>query len=466
MRNSTILRPDRRGFLSGLAAAGIVASGRPAFAQGSGPITWWDHFSPLAPLLESLWSEDGAEVEHSVMNPADMMQSLQLAFRSEEAPDVMSMPTSLAVISQVQNNGWFAPIGDQVTLDKPFQQEVLFDGLTNWGGELYSFPIFSFRWHTSALWYMKDAAEAAGYDGAPGKDWEAIRDFARATTEGSTYGLLLPLQFTGRMEDMVVNLSQMIGGKGEIDWATGDYNFTSPEFAETIAQLLAFQSDGSLHPASGSLDARQGRTRWASGEAVMFFDGPWNSGVLANSMSDVLPMVDVVANPIGNGSVHQGPAPGTFFVSAQSDQQEAAAALLSLLTTDEFYVALAERMDQPPLNLDAVAQADVDPTYTKVIDGFAKSVRLAPEPVIRNPDIGRVYAEMRDVTPTLGEIVQGAFAGAFDDPAPMLQQYNDQIMAERDRAIEKVNSEGGSVSVDDWVFDSWTPGEDFTADRY
>src|SRR4029079_15443120 len=103
--------------------------------------------------------------------------------------------------------------------------------------------------------------------------------------------------------------------------------------------------------------------------------------------------VAVSGNPVWNGSghVHGVPIPGTFWISSQSKNPDVASALLNLFTSDEFYVALAERMDQPPLSLDAVAKANVDQTYKDVVAGYKGSVRLAPEPVIRNADVGKVY---------------------------------------------------------------------------
>lgn len=455
--------------MTALAAAMAAASGR-AVAQDGKSIKWWDHFQPIAPLFEKQWADYGAShpgvtVEHTVMNPADMMQALQLAFRSEQAPDVQSIPAPLATLNQLASSGWFAPAGAGLHLDKPFQKDVLFEGLTNFGGKVYSFPLFTFRQHSTALWSLKDKIDT---DGNAIKGWDQIRQVAKSATRNGTYGLLLPIQFTDRMRVHVSDLSQMIGGVGEIDWKTGQYAYDSDAFVETINQLLSFQQDGTLHPASSSLDARQGRTRWAAGEAAMFTDGPWNSGVIANSFAQVLPNVAVSGNPVWNGTghVHAAPVPGTFWISAQSKNADIASELLNLFTTDEFYVKLAERMDQPPLSLDAVASANVHQTYKDVVAGYKDSVRLAPEPVIRNADVGKVYAEMKPVSPNLGEIVQGAFSGAFSDPKPVLKQFSDQMTAERDRAIKAVNDAGGKVSVDDWKFGTWTPAEDFTPDKY
>jgi len=465
---------SRRSLLAGIAAA-AAAGALPwrALADDAATVQWWDHFQPIAPLFEAEWNAFGANnqvaVKHQVMNPSDMMQSLQLAFRSQQLPDVFSVPAPMATVDQVAAAGWFAPPEGGFTLDKPFQKDVLFEGLTNFGGKVYSFPLFSFRWHSTSLWYDKAKVEKAGIDPEKGpQNWDDIRKVAKSATSGGSYGLLLPLQFTDRMQAHFTDLSQMAGAPGPVDWKTGKYDYASEHWVETLKMLLSFQQDGTLHPASSSLDARQGRIRWAAGEAAMFFDGPWNSGVMAAGMKDALAKTWVVPNPItsADGHIHVGPATGTFWISAQSKVNKQATELLNLFTTDEFYVKLAERMDQPPLDLDAVAKANVDPTYKAVIAGYKDSVRLAPEPVIRNADVGKVYAEMRTIDPSIGAIIQGAFSGAFDDPGPVLRQYSDQMTAERDRAIGVVNSKGGKVSVDDWVFDNWATDKDYTPDMY
>ncbi|GHA24993.1 hypothetical protein GCM10007989_20820 [Devosia pacifica] len=467
---------NRRELMAGVAAITAMAAvmgSRSAHAQ-EGTLAWWDHFQPLAELHERMWANYAAEsggvpVEHTVMNPSDMMQSLQLAFRSGEAPDVASIPDSLAVISQLLRAGRFASLTDAVSLDKPVQREALFDGMHIVDGEVYSFPIFSFRWHTTALWFHKQMLEEAGMDPDAGpRDWDQIAAAAQATTGNGRYGLLLPIQFTGRMEAHLDDLAQMAGGVGPIDWRTGQYTFAGDQYVEALEFLLSFQENGTLHPASSSLDARQGRVRWAAGEAAMFTDGPWNSGSLASNMPDVIDGIGVVTNPMRSaGSTMQvGPAAGTFWVTEQSQMREQASELLAMMTTDEYYVALAERMDQPPLDLSAVERADVHETYRTIVREYPETVRLAPEPLIRNPDIAQVYAQMRTVSPGLGEIIQGAFAGAVPDIRATLQEYQDAMTAERDRAISVARENGAQVSVDDWIFENWEQGTDFAPDQY
>jgi multiple sugar transport system substrate-binding protein len=73
---------------------------------------------------------------------------------------------------------------------------------------------------------------------------------------------------------------------------------------------------------------------------------------------------------------------------------------------------------------------------------------------------------MTDIRPNLGEIVQGVFSGDTADIATALQDYSDELTAERDRAIAAAQDEGFEVSVDDWVFSNWELGTDYTSEQY
>jgi multiple sugar transport system substrate-binding protein len=464
---------SRRSALKALAAvtAAMALPGSRLLAQERTTLEWWDIYQPLIPLHEAMWAEYAAgnqvDVNYTGMNPSDMMQAVQLAYRANQAPDVQSVPNDPATVASLQAAGWFQPLAPSFSFDKPFQQQALAEGFSMFGGEVYSFPTFSFRQSSTSLWYFNELMAGLGIDPEAGPgNWDAIRQAAKALTGGQRYGLLLPLQFVVRMADHLTDLAQAAGAPGQVDWRTGDYAFASDGFVEALEWLLSFQQDGSLHPASSSLDARQGRARWVAGEAAMFFDGPWNSGVLQNSFAEQIDTIGAQRTPYPDTAessfTARRPTVGTFFISSQCENPQAATDVLQLMTSDEYYVALAERMDQPPLNLGVVDTANVHPVYRKVVNSFSDYVRLAPDPLVRNPDVSKVYAEMRPITPGLGEIIQGAFAGAFSDVRPALQQLSDQMAAERDRAIGVANAAGASVSVGDWVFEDWAPASDYT----
>ncbi|AJY46801.1 hypothetical protein TM49_15795 [Martelella endophytica] len=455
--------------IAGTAAAAATALPLRAFADDLPVLDWWDVFGTLTDVHQEIWdafaAEGKARVVYTHTNPASAMQSLQLAFRSGELPDVYDMGGDPAQLAALYEAGWFAPM-DGLVFDKPFQKDTLVEGQTVFDGKQCSLPIFSNLWHNDNLWYHAEAMSAAGGDVEAGvASWEDMRAIAAKATTGGKYGLLLPLQFTTRMADMVIDMAMAAGAPGIFDPKTGEYAYASEPFVETIAFLMSFQKDGSLHPASSSLDARQGRSRWAAGEALFFFDGPWNSGVLASSAPEVLDSSGVSNVPTPGGVppiIGRGVQPGSFYMSGQSEHPELVVELLQNLTTDDYYVAIAEGMDQPPLDLSAVERANVHPTYKTVVNNFSTTMVRLPDPLVANPSTAQVFSRMRTIEPGLGEIIQGAFAGAFSDVKPYLQQYNDAMTAERERAISAAKADGFDVSADDWVFPNWVRGENYT----
>lgn len=478
-------RLSRRDFIRRLLALGLSASAlgpllaQAARAQGGTTIQWWDIFLPLVPLHEALWNAYMAEhpevtVQYALQNDPGMGEALQLAFRSGQAPDVHSLSGLGVPASALHREGWFAPLGPADAWRTGVLADALFEGVTVFGGQAYSFPTFSTRWNTTSNWFNRSLLEAAGFDPEVGpQTWAEVHEAARAVTEGGggrAYGLIMFLGYPERVGVQLIDLASVAGAPGEIDPRTGAYLYNTEPYLQALEFLLTFQQEGSLHPSSLSLDSRQGRTRWAAGEAGMFFDGPWTAGVLRSSYPEVMDNVGVAPVPVPEAGApaytYAGPPGGTWWVSSQSEHPEVAADLLRLFTSREYHVGLAEQMDQPPLDLSAVEGADVHPTYRKVLGFFGDMVRLAPSPVVKNANTSQVLAEMRDITPGLGEIVQGVFSGAVRDPRQALTDYTEQMTAERERALGVVQARGVEVSLDDWVFDTWQPGEDYTPEDY
>lgn len=453
------------------------AGSRTGGTGGTGPLQWWDQFNPLADLHNETFARfDGAEVEYTVYNPAEMSQALQLAFSSQQLPDVFSLGALEVPPAVLLAQGWFSLLAWDDSVADSLPEGTLIEGVHILDGQLISFPIFSHQQYECLNWFNRSLVEQADLDpDDPPTSWDDFRSAARAVQEANdgVSGVILPLQLPPRMAAFVLELAQTAGypgtregGVNGVDLTTGEYVFHTQPFLDAMEFLLSLQQDGLLFPASTSLDARAGRARWAANGSGYIFDGPYNVGVIAGDSPDFLPQLGVgpIPTPDGNTPVlTRPPTGGTFYVSGQSDQTDVASALLELFVSEEYQSGLAAAMDQPPVNIDSVADSDAHPTYKQCVDFFREQVFLGPTPAARNAQVSEVLGAMAPVEPGLGAIVQGAFSGQVTDIEGALRQLSDAMTAARDAAIAQV---GGGASVDDFVFENWEQGTDFGPEAY
>ncbi|MEU6721404.1 extracellular solute-binding protein [Nonomuraea sp. NPDC046802] len=481
--------------LSGAALAGALgvagctrtSQQEAATAAGGGVIRWWDHFQPLKPLNERIFAEygkanPGVRVEHEVYNPNEMGQALQLAFKSNQIADVHSIAGLGSSEASLVVGGWFSPLAGQDAIRAKLPADSLLEGLHVFDGKLYSFPIFSARQYTTLNWFNRELVEKAGGDPDNGPaTWDEFRSLAARITKdggGRAYGWIQGLQFHERLQSHVIELATSAGAPlamaqgdntmGLVDPRTGEYAYAGEPFVQALEFLLSLVRDKVVFPASTSLDARTARARWATGVAGMFFDGSWSIGVVNGQFKQFIDKVGVgpIPSPDGKPVLYGAPASGQLFVSSQSKHVETASDLLARFTGPEFSKGLATFMDQVPLDLEAVAMAEVHPSYKRAAELFGQTVRLAPSPIARNPAVAQVMSEMKAPRPTLGEITQGILSGELTDIRKALREYNGKLTAERERATRVVSGKGVKVSLDDWKFPNWQPGKDYTAEMY
>jgi multiple sugar transport system substrate-binding protein len=159
--------------------------------------------------------------------------------------------------------------------------------------------------------------------------------------------------------------------------------------------------------------------------------------------------------------VYRGAPASQIFVAGNTRDAERATALVSSFTTPEYQAGLASGMDQPPLDLDVVATADVTEPYRRVIGFFKDQVKRMPEHVVRNPQFAAVEALQTPVSPDLGDIVQGYLGGNIPDLRAALRQLSDASTADRDNALQRAAAEGAQVSAADFAFPDWQPATDY-----
>lgn len=450
------------------------ASAGKAPAKG-GKVEWWDHFLPLAQLHRAIWDqsekETGIPVEYTQYDPAKQTEALMLAFRTKSLPDVFSQVFSgVGIEATLKNEGWFSPMAVNKSELPRIVQDSLFEGYTLFDGKVYSFPTYSIN-HNAPLWYL---TKYVSENEVP-RTFEEARALGRKITQESnkkTYGFVVPYAFIGRMDATIEDTMNALGSDGYINWTTGEYNYASEEIFKVFEFFTGIWDDGTVLPASVNLVMRAARERWAAGDGAMLIDGSWNIGVVKSNFPTLYNNGSVgVTDPLReDGSkpykVYKNPPTGVFYISSNSDNIDEATNALLKLMGDDYYIGLAEAQDQPPLDVSAVAKASVDPTYVEVCDMFGRTMAYKPSPVLRNVEVAKVSAEMKEIHPTPAEILQGYVSGSIKDWKSELIKYNNAMTKERERAITKCQKEGLNVSINDWIFTNYKYGESYLTNLY
>lgn len=479
---------NRRQFLqaSALAASAgalttVAGCGGGGTAAGTDSMTWWDHFGPLQSLQKKTFAKfaktsGGMPVQYTYRNASQMGQALQLAKQSGELPDVTSLAGLQLPVPALIKGGWLQPLQLNAAA-KGRLKGALVDGVHVFDDEVYNFPIFSDRQYSCANWFNIDLLKKAGVDpDQPPTSYDDFRSAAKAIQQhsgGAAHGWIWNVGMPPRMADQVDAMAQAAGfeGGGGMLYRTGEYAYHSEPYLNVIEFLVSLQKDKLLFPGSSTFSDKIARARWVTGVAGFYFDGPWCAGAALQVSQDfssslgVGPMlVPEKGTPV---TAYRSVAGGPFFLTKNAKHVDAANQLLSdFFTVEDYYVGVADAMDQPPRDLKAVDRSSAHPAYKKLIKMYGSQVFRAPAPVVKNADITKVQAEAQDVQPDLGTIIQGALTGDVTDIRKALKELTDRTSADRERSIKAATAKGAKVSLDDYAFPNWKPRTDYETSMY
>lgn len=460
--------------LTALLLAVALMCGCVVCASAEETLTWWDHFATLMEthqkIFDAFEAETGIKVEYQNFDAASFKDSIDLAIIGNQCPDIFPQMWGNNKEIEKYYENTFSPLAIDIEDLPEYVQNSLVEGYTMFDGKVYSFPTMALN-HNALLWYNKELVSEV-----PDTLAELRETFKSVTDpEKNQYAIALPLTDANRMNDIITYIAAASGGYRTIDYTTGKYSFNSDLTKQVFQFFVDIWEDGSVHPASTTLKTRTVRERWVNNECVFAIDGTWYPGSVRTAFGDdPLPKLAVHGAPVVDkalaeekGLVGMTPASGTFYVASTCKNVEAATKLLLNLLDDDYAVALANAMDQPPLNTEAIAKADkVVPVYVEGCNIMANEVGYYPEPMVRNPDVAEVYAELMTITPNVGDIYVGYVTGSITDWETALDEYTAQMDAELDRAIAAAQSAGADVSREDWIFPNFVPGTSYTSDKY
>jgi len=412
-----------------------------------------------------------------------------LGVQNGDAHDVFAKPQDIPG-GQMVAEGWVAPLDDIVPnfeeWKSRFPYGTFIEGVHIFNGKTYVYPLTSSKRYWTMTFYNTELVQNAGYDLENERmTWDQYREAARKITEqgqGQFYGVIFGAKSTGRLSTFVRNLGRQAGAPGggslgfeDIDWRTGEFQYTSDQYLAAIDLLLALKADGSIFPGSLSLSEAQARAQFPQGIAGMLLEGPWNIPQWQTDSPDF--NFGLASQPIPNDGestplTYEENGSNVSWVYADSPYKNIAGDMFSYMGSVEGQVALMAKSQGNlraliPESVEiATSSVELDPYATEALKLYDEQMRMGPIVTVRNPETSQVAFERRTLTPDFGDIVQGLLVGQITDPKAAMQDLQDRTNAELDRALKAAQDKGAEVSRDDFVFPNWDPAENYTQEDY
>lgn len=476
--------------------AGEIVIPEPAFEFPTEDLTFrWIDSGDLKALFyaefQAAYEEAHPNVtfEYDALPWTEINTIVPIGVQGGNAHDLFAMPQDVPA-TQAVAEGWVAPIDDLIPDFEEWKARFplgsFIDGVHVFNGKTYTFPQTSSKRYWTMTFYNTEVMEQAGYDpSAEWLTWESFREAARKVTEqgqGQYYGLLFGGQSTDRFATFVRNMGRMAGapagaslGFEDIDWRTGEFQYTSDEYLAAFELLVAIQDDGSVFPGSMSLSSAEARAQFPQGVAGMILEGPWNIPQWKRENPDF--EFGLASQPVPDSGeampmTYEETGSNQLWVYAESPYKQIAGDIFSYIGTVEGQVAIMAttqgnlRSIIPEAVEIAMQSVDLDPLAATALDLYDEQLRLGPMVPVRNPDATQVAFESRPLTPDLGEIVQGVLVGQIPDVKAALEDLQSRANTELERAIEAAQDQGAEVSRDDFIFSNWEPTEEYTAENY
>ena len=498
---------SRRTFLAGSTALGVLAlsgAGR-AFAadvdfkipapigdlKADGPFRWIDSGDQKAVFFKEFMpaygKARGIETAYDALPWNEIATVLPLGIRNGTAQDAFCLPLNVSPGLAV-TQGWVQPldglIPDIETWKAGFPPGAFLEGINVFDGKTYGLPYTSAKVSSAHVLFNRKYMQAAGYDPETTPlTWTTFREAAKKITQagnGAYYGFIIGGGQINRWQDTVRTIAQMAGASGgsssfysDLDFRTGELQYTSDAYIGAVELLMALQSDGSVFPGVMGLNAPQARAFMPQGVSGMILQGPWNVPQWERENPDFdfgvaqPPNPDSgKASPIITGTL--AAASNIMFIYAKAKNPTIAADVFHYLGTEDGQVAWGslDGPADPPIFPSAIAKASMSDRSKAILQMSNDIIRVGPNPLVRNPDLAEVVKVYQEPTPSFAQTVQGLFTGQIQGVKENMQKLQDATNQQIDAAFKQAQASGAKISRDDLVFANWDPANDYTDAEY
>jgi len=410
-------------------------------------------------------------IEYTMLTVDQFKNTIVTMIKSGEGPDLFPIPVGLTLNTAVAE-GWYQPMNDYVTEDfaKQFDPLSFEEGVTHIGEDWYTItevmPTIQ-----CLFFYNKDVLTDAGVNDIPATYYE-FREACKKVTEngkGKTYGLVDGGKQTNRMDVLARSLAAAAGGKIAATTKVLTDNSAAPydtkEMKQALELIKGLVDDGSIHPDTINISAPEARELFAHGQAAFLCQGMWCISQWDMDYPDmnygVIPVP--VPDGISDTYVQAGELSPWMGIYKQSKHPKEAAEYLMALYSEEYGYQPGCVSDGtfvsviPSINEEYMSNKIMKDYYTIA----AETSKTVPTLVKRNVKANDFYAEIKDVQPSLGAIVQGIISKSITDYDSSLKTLAEESTAEWKRACEAVG-----MDFSDLEFPNWDAKKDYEDKDY
>jgi multiple sugar transport system substrate-binding protein len=406
-----------------------------------------------------------------------------LGIRNGSAHDVFALPQEVPPQVAI-NEGWVQPleeiIPDFEAWKKNFPESALVPGVNIFDDKLYSWPISSSRRLTFMSMYDTANMAEAGYDdpGAQITTWDEMLEALAAVKKAGKVGLM----FGGdSLDDLIYYLAFAAGWQGMngaaasagMDLSSGERIHAADEMVAAYEFIAKIVKDKLIVPGYLNTLQADARAQMTAQGAGMIFNGPWDIPAWKETAPDWKYSIGPL--PTAEGEPYLVPffeGANSSWVYAETKLPTVAGQILSYMGSPDgqkMMVILSEgnlQSLQPEANEAAANEVELDPNAQFATDLAKDLMRIAPRPELKNPDTAKVNLELKPVTPTWEERIQGLLIGDLTNPKKEFAKYDADLDAALDTAIAAAKKKGSSVTRDDYTFSNWDRTKDYTIDMY
>lgn len=410
-------------------------------------------------------------IEYTMLTVDQFKNTIVTMIKSGEGPDIFPIPVGLTLNTAVEE-GWYQPMNEYVTEDfaDRFDPLSFAEGVTHIDGDWYTItevmPTIQ-----CLFFYNKDVLNNAGVTEVP-STYSEFREACKKVTEngnGNVYGLIDGGKQMNRMDVMVRSLTAAAGGKVAATTKVLVDNGVAPYNTEEMKQAMGFiqglVEDGSIHPDTINISAPEARELFAQGQAAFLCQGMWCIAQWDANYPDL--NYGVMAVPVPDGVidtyVQAGELSPWIGIYKQSKHPKEAAEYLMALYSEEYGYQSSCVEDGtfvsviPSINEKYMTNEVMKEYYTVA----EETSKVVPTIVKRDRKANDFYAEVKDVQPSLGAIVQGIISQSITDYDSALKKLSDDSTEEWKRACEAVGMDYSVLE-----FSNWDTKADYTEADY